>query len=862
MKKITAFLVSLLMMLNSVCIVFAKDTESVRQDFPKDTEIALGLFGALGGIEYDVAEHGALSRGEFVNIMMTLLKETAYDGESYYYDVPAVSKYYSEINLATALGYVNGTDTNIFSPDEKISPSQVAKILVTVLGYKPLAQMNGGDLSAYLRLAAKLDITDGIILSSDTVSSEDALTMIYRAFVAERYVVDGVTSGGFSYKNGNTILYDVLDIRYTTGIVYANEITALTGYSRTAKNEIMVGSKCIKNASKDAQTRLGMNVLCFYSEETNGVWEYLWSCPLDNNSVVINAEDMATTAADIGNNTIKYYLKDSLRSVSYSRTADIFLNGVNRGIDLGFEHIDFEVGYIELVDNDCDGTYDVVKVYELEYICASAPMYADSKVLTDAYDVTRRLVIDENGTDIFVAVYDEDGETDITAIGERCIVAYAESAVVDGAKCVTMHISGKTVTGTLESKSDDFLKINGEKYKVRKSALVTIPSAGAYGLFRLDYEGAVVAYDATETDDLFWGFVYSVGGKTNAFGDTLALRIFTEGGSFVNYECSENFRLNSAKCKTRSALETKLWETPFMEGNIGQVVKYSVDTEGKINALYTASSDYENAPKAGEYKSRMFTRRGLNGMGYKLYDYLVDSSTKIMTVGPFNEVTKTFDEKYFYVCDYWSPDQSGTYMSQPYNINDEIVAPFVLFTCKPGSVGSATQPYVVKDVFSELNDEGETVTKLQLLRTNVEYEFVAKDDETDLFYGLERGDFVKILPDWYGEVAAAPTVFIKQSELKQGFYGSRFDYALKIVVGRILRIKGTNAVITFTDPDPVGGVSQGDTDILAIGGYITLFNLETGESRKIEVSELMNYADRDIVIVNVSGSLKEAYIFV
>ncbi len=84
-----------------------------------------------------------------------------------------------EVSMAYAAGLVEGTGEETFSPDEKVTVQEFVKMVVTLLGYKDIAESRGGYPVGYLSHANQLGVFNGLkFITTDKINRGDAAAIL------------------------------------------------------------------------------------------------------------------------------------------------------------------------------------------------------------------------------------------------------------------------------------------------------------------------------------------------------------------------------------------------------------------------------------------------------------------------------------------------------------------------------------------------------------------------------------------------------------------------------------------------------------------------------------------------------------
>ena len=84
-----------------------------------------------------------------------------------------------EITFAHENALVEGTSETTFEPDKNVSVQEFAKMLITLLGYKEMAEQQGGFPHGYMMTGSRLGLFAGLYLEGpDDVSRKTVAAML------------------------------------------------------------------------------------------------------------------------------------------------------------------------------------------------------------------------------------------------------------------------------------------------------------------------------------------------------------------------------------------------------------------------------------------------------------------------------------------------------------------------------------------------------------------------------------------------------------------------------------------------------------------------------------------------------------
>ncbi len=175
MKKILCIL--LVVALNLSVVAFAAPTEEQLKDL-KNLRIMVG--DEDGNMRLD----DTISRAEVTKMICTIygldLDTFANNVEpSKFPDVPDSHWAKNYINAMKDCGIVQGDEKGNFNPEADITNEEIIKMLITVMGYGPMAEQTGGYPMGYTRTAQKIGLTEGLKLNIETAAIRSDVAQMF-----------------------------------------------------------------------------------------------------------------------------------------------------------------------------------------------------------------------------------------------------------------------------------------------------------------------------------------------------------------------------------------------------------------------------------------------------------------------------------------------------------------------------------------------------------------------------------------------------------------------------------------------------------------------------------------------------------
>ncbi|MBQ6937082.1 MAG: S-layer homology domain-containing protein [Clostridia bacterium] len=170
MKKVLAVCLSIVMSFICCSGVFSADTEN-----PSNTLKEMGIL--KGYPDGSLHLEDTITRAE-ATALLVRLDNLEFNSSSAFKDMHGhwAEK---EVSMAYAAGLVEGTGEETFSPDAKVTVQEFVKMVVTLLGYKDIAESRGGYPVGYLSHANMLGVFHGLkFITTDEINRGDATAIL------------------------------------------------------------------------------------------------------------------------------------------------------------------------------------------------------------------------------------------------------------------------------------------------------------------------------------------------------------------------------------------------------------------------------------------------------------------------------------------------------------------------------------------------------------------------------------------------------------------------------------------------------------------------------------------------------------
>jgi len=565
------------------------DAEDIQHTEAVNTVTALGIINGKpvgdGKVEFD--PDAPIRRDEMAKIVAYIMnggKEPVYSTSNYTFtDVPATQWAQKYIYYCAANQIINGDGANHFMPDQNVTASQAAKMILTVLGYNSdVFGLTGLDWESNTNSVANRPENDlyekfyddyGASFNPSAPATRDMVAlMVYNALDAQTMTITyqvnaGNTNEGHTLTLGKPLLEVKFGAKKYEGVVTGNEYANVTA---TSAAKLADGKTAIALTAVDGNTSVGSygNSGTVTVDITSGKDELgravtFFAREVSNKTVIVGTlavSDSNKVYVDTKATTEATFLTDNDLTKGSPVTCGNYVKDASVTPVVGDEVI--------YIDNNADGT--------LDYIFKNQVFLAEVTDVTidEKKDANSTLTLDSTGIGTApsadavspkksaVVGFDDVAEEDIvlaTTAGGRW---YVEKAPTLDGKIARY----KGTTGAYTE-----ITVDGTKYTLSK---VPVPTSGVDAVatlsdittktndatFYLDNNGYIIAMGNVK--DTVKNYAYVVGlsqaGNNNIDGNRI--RVATTDGSVKTYD-----------------LKNSLSSADDAKFGIGAVITYEID---------------------------------------------------------------------------------------------------------------------------------------------------------------------------------------------------------------------------------------------------------------------------------------------
>lgn len=794
-------------------MIFGNIVTSVAQEnemevlFAEETKI-MRSFGFLDGLE-SYTPNTELSGIDVQNIIM---KATGEDVSTYYPGITSISK---------------------------IKYMDAVKVCMDILGYKPYVDVNGGYPFGYSKIAAKIELNDGIKLNAGDYATLGVFCkLLYNSIDTNMMTVEYVTKENAVY-NIDTVTFgeQILKVGYVEGQLTSYDEA---GFCGEAGGNLKINGVNYNYSGLDAGAYYGYYVKAYY-QKVNGI-DCVKHITIDSRRysiTKISADDIISFnngklfwRQENGKKTSKAIPNDALvienGALITSYTGDIF-NITTGEIDLiskNGSNVDTVIikDYYDFVVNYMDST--ALKIYNEINL-------DENSLCLDLSDNNKKSII----------IKDKDGallEFGNIAVGDTLSVA-------DSDKRTEIIVSKEkltkcTVDSIEESEDRAYIYTQEQKLKVGRTWLNynggLLPALGETVTIYLNVFGEI-SYISSSNAPMI-GYLMESGLKRGLPGG-LEIKMMTQDGEIKVFETKPKIKFTSSDGKEKRLECDELYK--IIERYTG-VVSYDVSDDGFINKLRIPLEEKPNTFDSGTlYKN--FASSSANYKNWQKFfqgEVFINNNTKIFMIPDDTE-----DEDGYALLSVSDLVNDVQYDMESYSVTEnDLYADCIVIN--GDSLSKKTDFFVVSEIWHAIDKNDNEVIELRgyLNGTEVKYQVLDEGSNSVLhkatsifdstnFYTVEEGDIIRVIKNpATGFVVSIDILYKDSIENPSSPYGRN-----GFIVGALGNApqtgnKGNPALIQGTSVnDPLSTTSSGHRYFYGwvnrkYGNYIEITNQDLG----------------------------------
>lgn len=724
--------------------------------------------------------NGILSRGELAKYV---LRMAAIDPEAFpvmtagFNDVEPTHSNYSYISAVSAMGWMNGSGNGDFNPDENVDKAMLAKLMLCITGYEPMAAQKGGYPIGYITVASGLGIFDNCSIDGSSISTADAMqvflnTLEIPVMQAISYSADGVE---YNISEGLTVLEDRHKIYTLKGVVQSDEYSSIYGSPTVGDGEFKVGNTVLKGSCD----YLGYRVECYYREVKSGVRESLYVAPVDNeNIIIVDAKDIVKNS--VTQDKFAYMQKNKIKNVNIGRSTSLIVNGRQQELDK--DKLCPSLGYVTLINNDSDSAIDVIRVTSYETLIFDAYLKFNEQI---RWKDGSLLALNDDDRDVII--YLDGKKADAESLAPWYIALAAQSTGA-GKNISVLYISSKSVEGAVSEYGEEYAVIGGESYDISEQISQTI-DVGMTGTFYMDINGRIAAQKLKR--DSVYGYI--CGMDKDNFGH-VRVKIFTENNRWVILDLSKNVSTETGR-KTAIEVYNSL-------NSVRELVRYNVNDKREVYRLERAqnighwTSDAEGAHETDKFRLSMS---------------LPSTTFREATTSFENQVILSGETKVFFVptggngsddefsigsLNSFVGDEDVTNVSV-YDMSPYGIASVCVIEGRSPSINRLTNIMVVCYTNQASDDVGETYSIEGIYKG---YKMSLKTADKSVLNSSDlpvSGDIIQFTTDNKGRITAVSTLYKAANLFNQKFVADSEYASASFFAGEVLKVDTENSLLTL-----------------------------------------------------------------
>ena len=538
------------------------DKDKIVNKEAVSTLVELGVIAGKDDGTYDPT--GIVTRAEMAKMICVVLnggKDPSLGDVTKYSYTDTVGHWAAPyIEYCAIRSIVAGKGDGTFGPNETVTGSQAAKMLLVAAGYQSAIEgFTGANWEVNTNVRANaVGLYDGLDINpSQGLTRDSAAQMVYNILDVEQvtYKYTLVANGDGTFTSvteidktadNKTVLEDKFGAVKVEGVVVANEVADLNS-SKKNDNKVLVGSALDAGKTKIVITNGGKDE---DQNEYTGTQTFKVSTGLDQlgrtvrlyvktGSSAANAKVFGSVIVTDDNKVVTDASDDSINSVADDNSLDI-VSGTK-----------VATNYADLTDLSsdaakADGTHGVQKILidnnddgDVDYVLLTT--YVFGKVTGKSTSSDGSLTVNYSGA----ATLSVDDKDDVVGFDDVAKNDYVLAAFIGG----KLHVQkAESVTGTLDAYTSTSLTVDGTKYTVSavgcyKSTSDDITPAKGYAskseldkdaTFYLDVNGYIVAVGAPEASAYDYAYVW--GSEAGSSIGTDRVKVTLSDGTKATYD--------------------------------------------------------------------------------------------------------------------------------------------------------------------------------------------------------------------------------------------------------------------------------------------------------------------------------------
>ncbi len=683
----------------------------------------------------------AVALGKFMNTPLISTQESKFA------DLAGV-KNSGTVNALVEMGIMSGFGDS-FYPNNDISYNDIVKALAKILGYGIMLENDG-----YEYTERQLYLSKGVYDTTGAISYSNFAKIILNAADTNVMVSKGDDKYFISDREAMDLLMGIYEGK---GIVSATEYSDLYGTQNAREGYITIGSEQYK-VTCDTYGWEGKLIDYYYKlENDEKIIVYVGGLNSLSRCLTIDYNDVM----EYSSNKYTYYNSSDRKKTAKVAVDKKFIYNGKALSSYTVNDMIPSYGSVQLIDNNNDGVYDIIRVENLDTYVVHAIDYDNYKIHDEYEHATKyldlgscdKIIVEENGV---VSKFEN------ITIGS--VVSAAVSKDKSFAKLYVSKNSLEGLVGKMSGTSEITMSIYDEIHKEGVSESFKLHPfykgtekartdrgnfLGRNAVVLFDCRGCAVAVNIEVGSGWKWAYLIKAV-YTEDLEDEVLFKIFSEDGKHLKCYAAPVVRINGVPKKIEKVVDA-------LDNGKAQMLRIQYNSDGKVCEIVTAGSD-ENAMKKVTGTDYTYFS-GLGSLGYKVA--LSSKSIPVFSVPSSVAGAEDYQFAYSTASSYLVNEKKYTFEAYSADDNDLNVECIVFKDRVTRNVDSWNTG-VITEIISELDEYEEEYTKLTIQNSSTKYTAKVYDGRVDLDNidgavsgsGLEAeiGDVVIYQNDTYGNV--------------------------------------------------------------------------------------------------------------
>ena len=520
-------------------------------------------------------------------------------------DVPTAHWAYDAINYVRDLGIMNGRSETVFDPDGEVKTNEVIKTIMVMLGYKQIAEVNGGYPTGYLKFAQKENLTYGA--KSGEICTRGAIAVILRnAMDAKMLQETGYGENGdinFAYDEKRTFATEILGLNKVDGIMTDSGYTAILGESEYEGEKIVVDGTAFRVPEGKAFSQfIGRDVTCWFTNYKSADSGLVKFVELNGRDEAIEIDIESLTGAN--DEEFTYKVNKASKEISYEG-AYIIHNGVAVASYDKTLFTDLVAnkayGKITVIETRSDLYKRIIVIDEFEtWMVANAN--AETGKVYNALRTTEYVTdsdimeLDFDDPKYIITIYKADGtKGEFADIQKNSVLDIVRNGNVFVIYVTNSAISDFKIASVIEDKGKTYITDGETEFEVTP-AFMNYPLREEFTLNKsftlyLNSQDRVAWAVAQAKAGLQVGYIVEIGNRGGSFTSRdYGMQVYTIGGMLTLFDIAETVRVSD-----HNGVESKMTEKEFVDTYSAEYnadtnilegfFRYTVNDEDEINYI-------------------------------------------------------------------------------------------------------------------------------------------------------------------------------------------------------------------------------------------------------------------------------------